>query len=232
MSTELERAQEAARAAKEKAERLAVEAAEKADEERAKARALEREKRNKAIAAARHDLAFAIVAELRAQGAPGFRAETHTKWTGENVMFIADGIQVPCAISVDRPRHSGYREPSIPKDFKLRAVVSTSDYGNKRQWPQRKDGTHNYGAIADFILVDIAKRHRRVKEQTQCDANRDITEALKNDYPVAQRHAIDVTPTSDAETSVRISVRTTRLFNEADARRFLTALTKAGLMEE
>lgn len=109
----------------------------------------------------------------------------------------------------------GYRS-----NGKIRLTISRS-YGDTKQFPQKKDGTHSYAAAAQYAveLFDRAKRDReRYDEKDRLrSANRPIADALNKEFGGSK-----VDPSQYNEGKVHVRFEINEELTEEQARDLLT----------
>jgi hypothetical protein len=114
-----------------------------------------------------------------------------------------------------------------PYNGKWRAHAG--DYGNRKHWPERKDGSHNYEAIAEFIIADLDRQHGwNVRHDKKRD-NKKAADNLALNYDLAESGRVSVEATADTEAPVCVSVRFTRECTIAEAGALLKKLEAAGV---
>jgi len=147
-----------------------------------------------------------------------------------NGHLIIDQIDVSWIVSIESTlRHiSAWRsEPT----GKTRIVVG--DYGNRKSYPQRKDGTHRYADIAD-TLYQYARR--RVAENTARkiqEANKvgqcELSIELGDSHGFGYNGNLRLAASSDAAKPIRCSVSFAKNMTADEVRALHAALKSLGL---
>lgn len=218
--TALEKAQAEATKAKRAAAR-AVEAAETAAA--VEAEKLEDAKRKEAEAA-RGIIFDRFLTNVKA--ALAAQSKTPYEITGAGNHFgVREGAGVSTPVTLIE-EHCSY---SIGHRGNGKWRASVGQYGNRKQWPQRKDGSHNYAAIAEFILDDLERQSSFNARWDNKQANRDTVKNIAQNFDLDESSRVSLEPTSDPASPVRVSVRFNSDCTEAGARKLLQTLEAAGV---
>ncbi len=223
---ELQKAQKAATEAKRKAAR-AAEAAETAAA--VEAEKLEDAKRKETEA--RNGIIFerfesgvkaAIAAHLKT-----LARDTQYEITGAGNYFgVRQGPGVSISVRLIA-ENCGYSYSRTNGKWRAHA----GDYGHRKQWPQRKDGSHNYDAIAEFIIYDLDRQHGFNVRHDKKQEHAKISDKLKTEFKLANAWRTEVTPTADPELPVCVSLKFTETCTAERARELLAIFDNAGLIE-
>lgn len=119
----------------------------------------------------------AIAAQITAQG-HACRATS-----GKGQQFIVDGTDVEWDITIEEKRERGrsYWRSTAP----LPLVVVIGRWSkSKRRFPQKKDGTFNYAAIASELII-IAQRHKSSEAKDKVHRhNKELVTAFEAEHPM------------------------------------------------
>jgi len=190
-------------------------------EEAARKERLEQEAKARLMTArGRYPIRKAIVDAAIALGS------TATTTEDANEFFI-DGIGCSWWLQFveERTRISSWRSSPTGK---LRLTVG--DFGNRTSYPQKKDGTHNYEAIAQALR---GYAQRKIADQ-QAAANRQrnasAAQSIANDFNLPHYHDL-VVPSSHAEGKVTINFSKINAvtMKPENARKVLQALRDLGI---
>lgn len=218
--TALEKAQAKATRLKREAAR-AVEAAETAAA--VEAEKLEDAKRKEKEA--RNEIIFDRFLS-RVKAAIAAQSKTPYEITGTgNYFSVRQGPGVSCSVRLvaECSTYSYAR----PENGKWRARVG--GYGNAKQWPQRKDGSHNYEAIAEFIIDDLIRQHGfNVAHDRKYD-NQKIAENIAANYNLEDSGRVSIAATAFEKEPFRVSVRFYVDCDKPGAEALLKKLDHAGV---
>jgi len=96
------------------------------------------------------------------------------------IKITEDGYEESISIGLVNENENGYRA-----NGKIRLTISRS-YGDTKQFPQKKDGTHSYTLAAEHVayLFDVAKRnHDDYKKRADTRAaNKSLVERLNAEF--------------------------------------------------
>jgi len=149
----------------------------------------------------------------------------------ENLTITVKGIRVYFDVSEERTSISTWR--SRPNG-KVRITVG--DYGNKTSYPQRKDGTHNYGAIATTLLNDVEQKIVQGKADAARKANAAIVPTLRREYDFKYEYSgqgiadVNVGPSSTVDKPVSLTFKYAGSVTVERAKEIMDALKALGLM--
>lgn len=112
--------------------------------------------------------------------------------------------------------------------------VWTHDY-NRKTWPQRKDGSFNYEAIAQFLIEDEDKAVKKKKQSQVYASNQTIADGVCADlgiskYGSTKGFKVEASK-HGAEKPVQATFTISRLMTAEEAKAFHAMLVEAGLIK-
>lgn len=145
-----------------------------------------------------------------------------------NGKLFIDGIDVTFFIDRKSERTSISRWHSRPTG-RMRVVVG--DYGSRKSFPQKKDGTHNYEEIALLLTAIANKKNTATKLDAQRRANSAGLRALKAElFPNDPKGYCDVvTPSESPSAPVRFRFAIDHAMSPDRARALAAAIRAAGI---
>lgn len=93
-----------------------------------------------------------------------------------------------------------------------------------KSYPQKKDGTYSYDAIARQLLEYIAYRTARAKRESVVDSNRAVVLRMRQNLPAPLQHLVSFSPTDDSEHPVKVEIAVP--LPEEKARALINAVSK------
>lgn len=194
-------------------------AAEKEEADRKERLAVEQQARLN-VNRSRYAIRSAIVQAAIALGSTASTTEDEYK-------FLIDGIDCSFWLHFveERARISSWR--SKPNG-KLRLTVG--DFGDRKSYPQKKDGTHNYYSIAVTLRGYAHRRLAEQKAQVNRVRNNQAATDIANEFNLPQYHAL-VVPSAHVVGNVMIdfSKLNAHTMNPDKARKLLQALRDFGI---
>lgn len=138
------------------------------------------------------------------------------------------GTNASWRLSIDTEYERGSRWSARPTG-KLRVVVG--DFGDRTSYPQRKDGTHNYDAIADKLLAHAnAVLARQSAEQVK-RTNTVIAERLVQELGLpAYGSGVTIEATTNPAAPIAFKFSTSGAISVERATALVAALRAAGLV--
>ena len=220
--------------------RAAAEAlAEAKEQERAAARAAEEAKRKaeyeakqSAETAARAKVAAALVEALQAAGVNSAHLiEPHKSQVS---VLPGDAYDGNCSLSIERAyaASSRYSFRSQPVGWK----VIVGQYGDRKSYPQKKDGTFSYAKIAEEVASRLSVRkaaaERQRKEANLSNANDAIVATLKEAFKLRDYGSVRLYPSKYQEERVVVKVAIDKPMTLEQATALLEALDTLNLLDK
>lgn len=151
------------------------------------------------------------------------------KWSfTEGRSVLVDGINVGyyLDLSFERSHISSWRSTETNK-----VRVTVGDYGNRRTFPQRKDGTHNYADIADTLIGYAERQNTKEALAAQRKRNESPVEKFNkaHDSKYGSYGPMQVDASSDYDKPLFVEVNIQRSMTVEEAEKLLEALTALGL---
>lgn len=201
-----------------------AEAARKAQEAKEEAERLAQQKQAAAALTAliknRYPIRKAIVDAAIVQGATASTTEDDPK-------LLIEGVDCSFWISIDAEytRFSSWR--SKPNG-KLRMAVGS--YGERQSYPQKKDGSFNWPAIAAILINKARAKNAEAKAEAARRKNSNAAAALAREFNLPQYSAlISPAATEDEKVFIKFSEINGRAMTKDDARKVLQALRACGV---
>lgn len=118
--------------------------------------------------------------------------------------ITVDGINVTGRFRIEEERAHQSKWRSSPTG-KYRVVVG--DYGHRTSYPQRKDGGHNYEAIAHCLLGHARQEIANTQARAVAEQNAWVAEKLVKELRLPRYYgAMSVRPSADQELPVFVQV--------------------------
>jgi len=153
----------------------------------------------------------------------------------ETLKITVKGIDVSYNFHVDEERsQQGYYRGGH-KTGKLR--ISVGDFGERKSYPQRKDGTHDYVAIAEKLLQHAEKRLASIRAEAARKANADVIPALRQEYGFKYEYSgqgvadVQVAASSNVDRPVLLTFKYNGTATVERAREIMDALKALKLMD-
>jgi hypothetical protein len=162
-----------------------------------------------------------FLAKIAAAATRGDRKIRHD--LDEGHIYI-DGVDTHYWIDIteDRNRQSPWR--STPNG---RTRITVGVYGERKSYPQRKDGTHNYEAIAGELLIRADHAIATAKWNNQQRSNEAPVKNLAAELSMASyQHILRASQVADMPVLVNITIA--RAMTVADAKRLVLTLRTLG----
>lgn len=146
-------------------------------------------------------------------------------------MLVVDGFNMDMHVSVEEERsHRGsyFSQPN----GKWRIAVEGSPHGDsRRNFPQRKNGTHNY---EDIAIALVAKAERMAAERAAVNVqngNKAVVDVLAAELGVEKYGPVSIGASSNPDRPVRFVTKIEANMTVAQARGLYAALKTAGLVK-
>lgn len=111
--------------------------------------------------------------------------------------------------------------------------IKTGDFGSRRSFPQRKDGTHNYEEIAAELTRYAVRRSLESAAQDMTRKNQHVAEALRQELKLPEHYgSMKVTPSANRDGCVAVKVELNRTMTPEQARTLHATLKALGLVTE
>lgn len=107
--------------------------------------------------------------------------------------------------------------------------VTVNGTGDTTSFPQKKDGTHNYAAIADKLHWYVQRKRDEAKVQTQRISNTDIALATRTCLGLKDYGDVQVSASVDGTKPVHLRITATRNVSQAAAIEIVEVLRKHGI---
>lgn len=134
-------------------------------------------------------------------------------------------VQYVLDITEERTHLSSWRSKPTGK---LRVTVG--DYGNRVSYPQRKDGSFNYEAIANALCHYANGQNHKTKLEAQQKENASAAAALTNEFFPKAQYGVDViSPSATPGKPVQLTVKFSGAYTAEQARDILLALRVHGI---
>lgn len=162
----------------------------------------------------------AIVAAVEAPHAASLNEET-----GE---IVIDGVTVGYALDFkeERTQISSWRSRPNGK-----TRITVGGYGDRRSFPQRKDGTHNYEEIASALVAYAVRKNAQATAQNVTEQNKELAKELcvelnVNDY----WGTMQIKPSAQVVGKVAVKVDFHKTMSPAKARELHATLKALGVL--
>jgi len=143
----------------------------------------------------------------------------------ENNRLIIDGVEANYQIEIKEDWTGSAWKPK--PTGKLRIIVG--DYGHKRQYPQRKDGSFNY-ADAVLVLIAYAAERKRIKAvEAQKADNKTVAAELIKTLGISNYNLVRIDPSASPDKPIRLALKGEFSMTVEDATKLVTALQSLGL---
>lgn len=108
--------------------------------------------------------------------------------------------------------------------------IKLGDYGNRRSFPQRKDGSHNYEEIVRLIADQIEKDKAAALAKSTAELNRESTNILRNDLGLSEYGCLKLKPSSSEAGKVLVTLEVKASMDDHQIRKLVEALREVGVL--
>ena len=138
--------------------------------------------------------------------------------------LYVDGVDVTNQIDlVERREHiSSWRSKATGK-----FNVTVGDYGARKTFPERKNGSHNYQAIGAELISYAARVNRRKAAERQTRSNETAVADIRAEFGLKNYGAVQAS--SDPEKPIKFKWSVDRAMTADETRRLMKALGELGL---
>lgn len=167
----------------------------------------------------------AIAAKVNAL--PTHHVATVNEETGE---LTIDGVTMGywLEFSEERTKVSSWK---TRPNGKVRITVG--QWGERRSFPQRKDGTHNYEEIASELVAYAAKRNAVDAASKLYEQNKPLAKALREELGLSEYYGpMKIEPSSNKADRVAVKIEVNATMSPAKARETYAALKALGIITE
>lgn len=160
----------------------------------------------------------------------------HTGWRAGAISYVKGGANVTgYELSRIRSHQSSWRSTETDK-----YQIVVGDYGNKKRFPEKKDGSFSYAAIAEQLKRNIDAYNARIKASSKesamyelSRANRVVREAVAKQLGISEYRSDFSMEGSEVETGkVFVSVKLGKTCNKEEAVALFNALVAAGFITQ
>ena len=146
----------------------------------------------------------------------------------ESFKLIIDGVDVSWFYKLDEEwTKSSWHSK---RTGKYRFV--TGDYGNRTSYPERKDGTFNYAAIAEKLIGEANKKNRQLQADRQRNNNmNEVRDLISEVFPDQERSKYQdaIAPSAVADKPVFFSLKISQAMTVDEARKLAAAVRSCGI---
>lgn len=107
--------------------------------------------------------------------------------------------------------------------------LSVGDYGSKQSYPQRKDGTHNYEAIAGRLIAHVEKQLLKDEAEAQRKRNESAAARVRDRFGMSTYDYAKVEASQSPTAPVHLKYAIAGSFTEERAIEIIEALKSVGL---
>lgn len=151
--------------------------------------------------------------------------EEHLRWV-PSTLTSPKGYQFYVSIKEQRQHLSSWR--SAPTG-KLRIIAG--DFGERTNYPERKDGSFNYEAIAQYIVTAMRASRRRQTMNANQAANKHTAEVLREELGMKEwASEFKISASSNGELPVLVEIQIKKSMTPEQARAVHAAMVAAGLV--
>lgn len=149
----------------------------------------------------------------------------HAHVTEENRLMI-NGMDATYMLSIqDEQTHlSSWRSKANG-----RKRIAVGDYGSRKSYPQRKDGTHNYDAIAAQLKADVSARQARDRMYAARNTNDKIVRKFCEEHGVREFGTPSFQASADPSKPIRVKMEVA--VTEERAAELIALLRSGGFMK-
>ena len=166
-----------------------------------------------------------IAAEIRGLTTP------HTVVLAEDNKLTVDGIETSWFMEVKEEWSGASVWISQKRTGKLRVTVG--EYGDRKSFPQRKDGSFNYGEIALLLVNRAGRKLMDQRMERNRISNRDAAKQLGDELGLNDWSGIMTVAAAStgAAKPVFVKVKIEQAMSEAEARELHAALLALGYIK-
>lgn len=142
-----------------------------------------------------------IATAVRAQGG---KANIQGKVYNDSSALFVEGVDVSFFVEFRETYTHRGRFGHGPTG---KLAITVGDYGSRKSYPQRKDGTHKYEAIAADLIYLAKGRKVMAKMDTARSLNRSVVDRFKRQTGVADYGAFQVSPSTSEDKPIAVNFK-------------------------